>query len=73
MAIRDAARVLERKGGDPYETEFYVGAAIANGWNLKPRDLSVALKKLAEMGFIAIEQSRKGKHVRMTLIRKAPS
>ena len=73
MAVRDAAKVLERKGVDPSAEQFYVATSIAKGWNLKPRQLSDGLKELAKAGCIAIKESRKGKHVRMTLIRKALS
>lgn len=73
MAVRDAARIVAGKGKDPFVTPFYVAETIARGWDLDVSQLSKSLKDLAKKGCIAITESQKGKHVRMTLIRTAPS
>lgn len=70
MAVRDAARMAESKGVDPFEKPFYVALAIAKGWNLDTRHLSSGLKVLSKGGQIMITDSRKGRHTRMLLVKQ---
>jgi len=67
MAVRDAARILVRKGKDPGTTPFYVSLSIRVGWNLNPRQFSEGLKELERSCDIVVTDRRKGRHARMTL------
>jgi len=68
MAVRDAARLVARKGHDPSTFAFYVAPAIAKGWNLTVRQLSEGLKVLERSGHIAVSERKKGRHLRVTIV-----
>ena len=70
MAVRDAARVMVRKGKDPCSMPCYVSPVVAKGWNLNSRQLSEGLKELERSGQIVVTDRRKGRHTRITLSMK---
>lgn len=69
LAVRDAARVVARKGKDPDSHAFYVAPAIAEGWNLNVRQLSEGLKVLERGGHIRVTERQKGRHLRLVLVK----
>jgi hypothetical protein len=67
MAVRDAARLVARKGQDPSTFAFFVAPSIAKGWNLNIRQLSEGLKALERSGHVTVSERRKGRHLRVTI------
>ena len=65
MAVRDAAKMAQSKKTDPYSNQFYVGKAIAKGWNLDAQQLYRGLSALEKIGMIVIRERRKGRYARI--------
>lgn len=67
LAVRDAARQVEKKRLNPMIDDIYVTSSIRKAWNLSSDQMSKGLKALVGSGSIRFTNQKKGRHVRFIL------